>query len=99
MHYICGECGLTTDIKPKDPIRCRFCGYRILFKMRTKNCAPCLLRLREARSQPTERCRISYITPNRHPSSTHIVPTSSSQKRPRSPIFPHSVAVIQFEAR
>jgi len=35
--YICGECGLVTDIKPKDPIRCRFCGYRILYKQRTKN--------------------------------------------------------------
>ena len=36
-QYICGECGQTTDIKPKDPIRCRYCGYRILYKVRTKN--------------------------------------------------------------
>ena len=37
--YLCGDCGQTNEIKPKDPIRCRFCGYRILYKMRTKNCA------------------------------------------------------------
>jgi large subunit ribosomal protein L40e len=42
--YLCGDCGQTNEIKPKDPIRCRFCGYRILYKMRTKNCAPHLLR-------------------------------------------------------
>eukprot|EP00322_Chrysochromulina_rotalis_P030843 CAMPEP_0115861932 /NCGR_PEP_ID=MMETSP0287-20121206/17914_1 /TAXON_ID=412157 /ORGANISM="Chrysochromulina rotalis, Strain UIO044" /LENGTH=122 /DNA_ID=CAMNT_0003316335 /DNA_START=36 /DNA_END=404 /DNA_ORIENTATION=+ len=35
--YLCGDCGQTNEIKPKDPIRCRFCGYRILYKMRTKN--------------------------------------------------------------
>ena len=36
-EYLCGDCGVKNDIKPKDPIRCRFCGYRILYKMRTKN--------------------------------------------------------------
>ena len=39
-NYLCGDCGVVNDIKPKDPIRCRFCGYRILYKMRTKNRAP-----------------------------------------------------------
>ena len=34
---LCGDCGVVNEIKPKDPIRCRFCGYRILYKMRTKN--------------------------------------------------------------
>ena len=24
--YLCGDCGKTNEIKPKDPIRCRFCG-------------------------------------------------------------------------
>ena len=38
-NYLCGDCGVVNEIKPKDPIRCRFCGYRILYKMRTKNCA------------------------------------------------------------
>ncbi|XP_014230546.1 DNA-directed RNA polymerases I, II, and III subunit RPABC4 [Trichogramma pretiosum] len=36
MVYICGECHHDNDIKPKDPIRCRECGYRIMYKKRTK---------------------------------------------------------------
>ena len=36
-NYLCGDCGVVNEIKPKDPIRCRHCGYRILYKMRTKN--------------------------------------------------------------
>ena len=36
-NYLCGDCGVVNEIKPKDPIRCRFCGYRILYKIRTKN--------------------------------------------------------------
>ena len=35
--YVCGDCGAANEIRPRDPIRCRFCGYRILYKMRTKN--------------------------------------------------------------
>ena len=31
-------CGLHCGIKPLDPIRCRDCGYRILYKIRTKRC-------------------------------------------------------------
>lgn len=46
-QYLCGDCGQQVEIKPRDPIRCRFCGYRILYKMRTKNRmsphAPCLV--------------------------------------------------------
>ncbi len=30
------ECGAENEIKPKDPIRCRDCGYRIMYKKRTK---------------------------------------------------------------
>lgn len=36
MVYICGECHHENEIKPKDPIRCRECGYRIMYKKRTK---------------------------------------------------------------
>ena len=47
-QYICGDCGAMNEIKPKDPIRCRRCGYRIMYKMRTKNRArrapPCTRR-------------------------------------------------------
>ncbi len=30
------ECGAEQEIKPKEPIRCKECGYRILYKKRTK---------------------------------------------------------------
>ena len=36
VTYLCGACGQPNGIKPNDPIRCRFCGYRILYKIRTK---------------------------------------------------------------
>ena len=38
-EYICGDCGKSCEIKPKDPIRCQVCGYRIMYKKRTQNCA------------------------------------------------------------
>lgn len=40
-------CGQVNGIKPADPIRCRTCGYRILYKMRTKRRthALCVLRV------------------------------------------------------
>ncbi|ORZ08065.1 DNA directed RNA polymerase [Lobosporangium transversale] len=36
MTYICAECGSENEIKPKEPIRCKECGYRIMYKRRTK---------------------------------------------------------------
>ncbi|CAI8056053.1 DNA-directed RNA polymerases I, II, and III subunit RPABC4 [Geodia barretti] len=36
MIYICGECHGENEIRPRDPIRCRECGYRIMYKKRTK---------------------------------------------------------------
>lgn len=36
MVYICGECHGENEIRPRDPIRCTHCGYRILYKKRTK---------------------------------------------------------------
>lgn len=36
VTYICGECGTKNTLKPVDVIRCRECGYRILYKERTK---------------------------------------------------------------
>ncbi|XP_061670404.1 DNA-directed RNA polymerases I, II, and III subunit RPABC4 [Syngnathoides biaculeatus] len=35
MFYICGECHTENEIKARDPIRCRDCGYRIMYKKRT----------------------------------------------------------------
>uniref|UniRef100_A0A8C5Z9A7 DNA-directed RNA polymerases I, II, and III subunit RPABC4 n=1 Tax=Marmota marmota marmota TaxID=9994 RepID=A0A8C5Z9A7_MARMA len=36
MIYICGECHTENEIKSRDPIRCRECGYKIMYKKRTK---------------------------------------------------------------
>jgi len=36
MVYICGECHNENEIRARDPIRCRECGYRIMYKKRTK---------------------------------------------------------------
>jgi len=36
MVYICGECHGENEIRARDPIRCRECGYRIMYKKRTK---------------------------------------------------------------
>ena len=33
--YICGDCNEENEIRARDPIRCRECGYRILYKKRT----------------------------------------------------------------
>ncbi|EGI58267.1 DNA-directed RNA polymerases I, II, and III subunit RPABC4 [Acromyrmex echinatior] len=36
MVYICGECHHDNEIRAKDATRCRECGYRIMYKKRTK---------------------------------------------------------------
>ena len=38
VEYRCGDCGAKNIIKPGDPVRCRQCGFRILYKTRTKRC-------------------------------------------------------------
>jgi DNA-directed RNA polymerases I, II, and III subunit RPABC4 len=38
VEYRCGDCGARNVIKGGDPVRCRQCGFRILYKMRTKRC-------------------------------------------------------------
>ncbi|XP_045141187.1 DNA-directed RNA polymerases I, II, and III subunit RPABC4-like [Echinops telfairi] len=40
MIYIGGECNTENEIKSRDPIRCRECGYRIMYKKRTKRFQP-----------------------------------------------------------
>ncbi|GLJ49080.1 hypothetical protein SUGI_1035370 [Cryptomeria japonica] len=36
VGYICGDCGAENALKPGDVIQCRECGYRILYKKRTR---------------------------------------------------------------
>jgi len=38
VEYRCGDCGVRNMIKAGDPVRCRQCGFRILYKTRTKRC-------------------------------------------------------------
>lgn len=36
MVYICGDCHQESEIRSRDAIRCRECGYRIMYKKRTR---------------------------------------------------------------
>ncbi|XP_020974716.1 DNA-directed RNA polymerases II, IV and V subunit 12 [Arachis ipaensis] len=36
VSYICRDCGMENTLKPGDVIQCRECGYRILYKKRTR---------------------------------------------------------------
>ncbi|KAJ5183604.1 DNA directed RNA polymerase [Penicillium capsulatum] len=36
VEYICGECSAQVALKRGDPIRCKDCGHRVLYKGRTK---------------------------------------------------------------
>lgn len=38
VEYRCGDCGARNMVKGGDPVRCRQCGFRILYKTRTKRC-------------------------------------------------------------
>ena len=35
-QYQCGECASKVQLKKGDPIRCKECGHRVLYKERTK---------------------------------------------------------------
>jgi DNA-directed RNA polymerase I, II, and III subunit RPABC4 len=35
-EYLCGSCGETVQLKGGEPIQCKQCGYRILYKKRTR---------------------------------------------------------------
>lgn len=36
MEYICADCAASNEIRPREPIRCRECGHRVMYKKRTK---------------------------------------------------------------
>lgn len=55
MAYICGDCGAENTIKAGDVIRCRDCGYRILYKKRTKRVVQYEARQEPQRSVPPAR--------------------------------------------
>jgi len=35
VAYLCGDCDTRVTLKRGDPIRCKECGYRVLYKERT----------------------------------------------------------------
>src|SRR5690242_2229702 len=35
VHYKCGDCDQDVPLKRGEPIRCRQCGHRVLYKQRT----------------------------------------------------------------
>ncbi|KAI5289952.1 DNA-directed RNA polymerase core subunit rpc10 [Ascosphaera aggregata] len=35
VTYICGDCSARVSLKRSDPIRCKECGHRVLYKERT----------------------------------------------------------------
>ncbi|KAF8165154.1 DNA directed RNA polymerase [Crassisporium funariophilum] len=47
MEYICADCGAKNEIKSREPIRCRECGHRIMYKKRTKRSKSFIPRERE----------------------------------------------------
>ncbi|KAH8789325.1 DNA-directed RNA polymerases I, II, and III subunit RPABC4 [Hyaloscypha finlandica] len=36
INYLCGDCNAKVPLKRGDPIRCKECGHRVLYKERTK---------------------------------------------------------------
>ncbi|KAJ3744725.1 DNA-directed RNA polymerase I [Lentinula detonsa] len=36
MEYLCADCNAKNEIRAREPIRCRECGHRIMYKRRTK---------------------------------------------------------------
>ncbi|KAL1958628.1 hypothetical protein VTO42DRAFT_4225 [Malbranchea cinnamomea] len=34
--YVCGDCSARVQMKRSDPIRCKECGHRVLYKERTR---------------------------------------------------------------
>uniref|UniRef100_A0A1I7YPM0 DNA-directed RNA polymerases I, II, and III subunit RPABC4 n=1 Tax=Steinernema glaseri TaxID=37863 RepID=A0A1I7YPM0_9BILA len=37
VNYVCAECQADNSLKPKDAVRCRNCGHRVLYKKRCRN--------------------------------------------------------------
>jgi DNA-directed RNA polymerase I, II, and III subunit RPABC4 len=35
VEYTCGDCDASVSLKRGEPIRCRSCGHRVLYKQRT----------------------------------------------------------------
>lgn len=36
VKYVCAQCAVNFSLSPKEPVRCKECGHRVLYKARTK---------------------------------------------------------------
>ena len=34
--YICASCGREHELKPNDVVKCKYCGFRVLYKKRAR---------------------------------------------------------------
>lgn len=41
VKYICANCSHTLTLNKNDPVRCKECGHRVLYKARTKRMGKC----------------------------------------------------------
>ncbi|ESZ94580.1 hypothetical protein SBOR_4991 [Sclerotinia borealis F-4128] len=41
IKYLCGDCNASVMLKRGDPIRCKECGHRVLYKERTSRYVDC----------------------------------------------------------
>ncbi|KAK1926615.1 DNA-directed RNA polymerases I [Papiliotrema laurentii] len=35
VAYLCGDCGVSSVLSLNDPVRCKECGHRVMYKPRT----------------------------------------------------------------
>jgi len=82
--YMCGDCGAMNDIKARDPIRCRVCGYRIMYKV---CCMPRAPALRNGDRAPTREERLRCVGLRRRGR-----PAPAAAQRAR----PHPVCVVRL---
>ncbi|KAG5579088.1 hypothetical protein H5410_049715 [Solanum commersonii] len=63
VSYICGDCGQENTLKPGDVIQCRECGYRILYKKRTRRSEQCypVLKLVGGRVELVKSCSMKLV--------------------------------------
>lgn len=61
VEYRCGDCGARNMIKGGDPVRCRQCGFRILYKTRTKRCKSLSCRAVVWSLEPQSHLHVSFL--------------------------------------
>ncbi|KAG0678800.1 DNA-directed RNA polymerase core subunit rpc10 [Pichia californica] len=47
VKYVCAQCAVNFTLSPKEPVRCKECGHRVLYKARTKRMVPTKIRIHD----------------------------------------------------